>query len=631
MQEIIKQRITKLQNILKRNGIDYLLLPVNDDFLSDRTPSPIYNNRMKWLTGFEGGFASLLVGVNETIFFSNLKYIDELKEKFKDLATVLKISKVKPHQWLIDNTSRDKVTNLAIDQNLHSMDFIEGYKNFFSLYSQDSIEIKILENNPVDKIWIKDRILNPKSQIFIHPMRYCGWDTLYKRRKLQNYIKNYDADALVIDNPCNVCWLLNIRGNDIPYTPIARCRAIFYKNLKVDLFIDTELDFSLENSEIKEWLHKVQIYKLSDFKAKLVQVTEANDVILVNKDINYSFYSIIKSNHLSEVSITSICPCSTLKTVKNSTEIDGAIKAHKFDGQVFIKLLMHLDKEKKSNYSLLSELSLASKAKELKSYYKEYISESFEPIVAFDGNGAITHYSPKKNTDKNIKDSSFCLFDLGSQYKSGTTDVSRTIALKTPTQEQKERYTRVLKGHIALAKAKFYEGTKGNQLDFVPRQYLNDVGLDYGHATGHGVGSVLDVHEDGCLIDEKNGDFILKEGMIITIEPGFYKKDEYGIRIENVFLVEKYPEDELIHLEDDIIYNTENHVSDTILYFRPLTLVPLDIDLIDTSILTKKEKEALIEYHESIFKILYMYLNKKEQIWLVKIINKYKKLKTNED
>lgn len=623
----MEQRISKLQNVLKRDGIDYLLLPVNDEFLSNRTPSPTYNNRVKWLTGFGGGFALLLVGLEEVIFFTDSKHFESLEKSFGDIAQILNISKIKPHQWLVKNMSDDKIITVAIDKNLHSMDFVEGYKGFFYLYSGDRIRLKMLDKNPIDKLWARDRQWTSKSQIFIHQMRYSGWDTLYKRRKLLSHIKNFDADALIIDNPCNVCWLLNIRGNDIPYTPVSRCRAIFYKNLTVDLFINAELDFSLENTEIKEWLHKVRIYKLSEFETRLVEVAKNNDTVLVNKDINYLFFDLLKKDSQNDISITSICPCSTLKAIKNSTEIEGVIRAHKFDGQALIKFLMYIDREKRNNESLLTELSLVSKARELKSSFQEYISESFEPIIAFDGNGAVTHYSPREGEDRGIKDSTICLFDLGSQYKSGTTDVSRTISFKSPADELKEKYTRVLKGHMALATAKFYEGTKGSQLDCVPRQYLNDVGLDYGHATGHGVGSVLDVHEDGFFIDEKNGDFVLKEGMVVTIEPGFYKKDEYGIRIENVYLVEKCPENDILNFGDDIIYDTNNHVSSTILCFRPLTLVPLDVSLIDASILTKKEKEALVEYHESIFRILYMYLSKKEQEWLVKIVNKYKKLK----
>jgi Xaa-Pro aminopeptidase len=561
-----------LRKTLETLNLDYFILPNNDEFSNEYLPKSA--NRLEFITGFTGSNATIIIGQKKAAFFTDGRYTiqaaTEVNNKDYEIHNLADKSWAK---WLLENSkNNDKI---GFDPKLHSLSAINYYQKIL-----EKRKIVFLKENPVDHIW-SSRPKAPATKAFIHDLKYAG---ISAEEKIKIITKNFskNADALILNSPISICWLLNIRATDIDFTPIALCHAIIYKNGKVDLFIDEKrLD-----PKVKKHLKNVKIISPKDL--------EKNILLLKNKKIqldpNYCNYWLASLLQKSKI-IEATDPCLIQKACKNPTEIKGMIKAHEIDGAAVTKFLLWLKNEAKN----IDEIKTTKKLLEFRKQNKEFFSPSFATISGFASNGAIVHYHATKKTNKKIKGNSLYLVDSGGQYFYGTTDITRTISIGKPTSEQKHNFTLVLKGHIALATAEFSNKTTGSDLDILARQFLQKEGKDYDHGTGHGVGCFLSVHEGPQNISKRKNEIYLKPGMIISNEPGYYKTGEYGIRIENLVLVEKAKKKGFLK-------------------FKTITLAPIDLNLIDFKLLTEAEKSWLINYHQEIYKKLKLTKLEKSQL-----------------
>lgn len=567
----------KITDFLIKNNFDYFLLPNSDEFFSEYLPQN--QKRIEFICGFNGSNATIIFGQNKNYFFTDGRYILQAKQQL-DLNEfeIINIAEKSLISWLKDNV--DKTQNLALDPKLLSKNFIDECESFLS-------KITFLQKNPIDEIWI-DKPIIKASPVFSCPLNLVGENFQQKKSKI---LKDFLCDAIFISKPENLNWLLNIRSNDIEFTPLFLGQALVFKDGKLVIFGDDERfkNIDLENIEIVSKEKFEEYFKIFSTQKILIQIDK--------RTTNYWVCEVFEKNNIKYFHKN--CPLEILKAIKNSQEIIGAKKSHYQDAIALLKFLFWLDDSQKKQ-QVISEISASEKLLELRQKSDHFLYPSFETISGFEANGAVIHYRSTSSTNKEFLGNSLYLFDSGGQYFGndfcGTTDVTRTIAIGTPSTEMIEDYTRVLKGHIALARIKFPRGTSGAQLDILARSHLWNVGKNYDHGTGHGVGSFLSVHEGPCSIS-KNSHQALQIGMILSNEPGFYQEGEYGIRLENLMLVTEFDEN--------------------FLCFETLTLAPFDFSLIDFKMLTYPEKKWLAEYHQNILRAIGEELNYQELSWFI--------------
>ena len=554
------QNIILLKQNLIRLNIDYFLLPNSDEFNNEYLPE--YNKRLEFITNFTGSNAFSIIGQKKSAFFTDGRYILQTKTEINNqIFEIFNLANKSPLKWLLEYTKTSKSSpKIGFDSKLHSINSIQEYQKHFG---KNLIE---LDKNPIDKIWI-NRIQLQRSKVFKHSLKYCG---LSSQEKIKNIVNTFDknTDALILTNPTSICWLFNIRASDIKYSPLSLTFAIIHRNKETEFFhhnLPTTLNHNIKNIQ-------------TDFN-----------------QTNYWLYSILKKQKITITHKTD--PCLIQKAIKNKIEIQNTIKIHQIDGLAVTKFLFWIQ----TSTQQIDEITATNKLLEFRQSNKKFLYPSFTTIAGFKSNGAIIHYNTNKRTNKIIQGNSLFLIDSGGQYKGGTTDITRTIAIGKPTKEMIENFTRVLKGHITLALAKFPQGTTGNNLDSLARYHLWQQELDYEHGTGHGVGSFSSVHESPPSIS-RNDNTILQEGMILSNEPGYYKTGKYGIRIENLML----------------ITNTKNQF----LQFQTISLAPLDFKLINFSMLTYPEKKWLKDYHQKVYDQLKYGLNNKEKNWLKTIVKR---------
>ncbi len=571
----------KITDFLIKNNFDYFLLPNSDEFFSEYLPQN--QKRIEFICGFNGSSATIIFGQKKNYFFTDGRYILQAKQQL-DLNEfeIINIADKPLFSWLKDNV--DKTQNLALDPKLLSKNFIEECENFLS-------KITFLQKNPIDEIWI-DKPIIQGSQVFSLPLNLVGENYEQKKSKL---LDGFLSDAIFISKPENLNWLLNIRSDDVDYTPLFLAQALLFKNGKLVIFANEERfeNINLENVEIISKEKFEEYFKKFSSQKTLIQIDK--------RATNYWSCEVFEKNNIKYFHKN--CPIEILKAIKNSHEIIGARKSHYHDAVAIVRFLFWLEDSQKKQ-QIISEISAQQKLLEFRQKCDHFLYPSFETISGFEANGAIIHYHSTPQTNKEFLGNSLYLFDSGGQYFGdnfcGTTDITRTIAIGTPTLEMIEDYTRVLKGHIALARIKFPRGTSGSQLDVLARSHLWNAGKNYDHGTGHGVGSFLSVHEGPCSIS-KNSPQALQVGMILSNEPGFYKEGEYGIRLENLMLVAEFDE--------------------KFLCFETLTLAPFDFNLIDFKMLTYPEKKWLAEYHQNILRTIGEELNYQELSWFISKFN----------
>ncbi|MFN7039003.1 MAG: aminopeptidase P family protein [Alphaproteobacteria bacterium] len=567
---MFKQRLLTFRKEILKYGLDGFIIPSNDEFQSEYTPN--YAKRLYYLTGFTGSNGIALITHDQAILFTDGRYLLQAQYEIDtENYQIIDISKEDILAWLKKNLDRNY--RIGFDPKLHTEKLISLGENYCQLIATDNL---------VDKIW-QDKPLKPQSKILLHAEKYTGESSNSKILKILNYLNSQKIDALILTDPQSICWLLNIRGEDIPYTPLILCYAIIYSNGRILLFSDTADIINAPPVDIEILPFKSLEQKLN-FQYKNVQIDKQNAPIWFIENIRK-----INANIVDKPD-----PCIMLKACKNQVEIKNAKTAHLKDGASICKFLYWLENQEQD----YSELELISKLEEFRLQDKDYISPSFDTICGFNKNGAIIHYKATEKTNQIIRGNGLLLIDSGGQYYYGTTDVTRTIAIGKSTPLQKEHFTRVLKGHIVISQARFPKNTTGSQLDALARYNLWQVGLDYGHGTGHGVGSYLSVHEGPQRISKAPNSTPLLPGMILSNEPGYYEEGEYGIRIEN------------------LLYVKESKYSN-FLKFKDLTLVPIDYKLIDSELLNEKDKLWLSNYHNTIYEKLTKYLKNSDVInWL---------------
>jgi Xaa-Pro aminopeptidase len=565
---MIYTRISNLRKKLKKYNIDGYIIPKNDEFFSEYA----VKDRLRVISNFSGSAGLAIILKKNNYLFVDGRYTIQAKQQSGNQFKI-----IESHKFLPKNVIKN--LNLGFDPSLFT-------KKNLNLYFGKSLKLKSIKNNLVDEIY---RNKNFKRKLFYSlSNKSVGESYQSKINKISNILKLKKADYLFISSPENVAWLMNIRGYDIPTSPIPNCRLLINKNKKIFLIAEEKVTLKIvrENKFKKKQIINPQ--KFENFINKLNGnkfIIDSLSCSILNEKIIQSSFKIIEKED----------PCYKLKSIKNSTEINNMVNTHIEDGLALTKFIHWI---KNINKKKITEIEAKNKLQKFRKLNKNYLFPSFDTIAGAGPNGAIVHYRVSKKSNRTINKNDLFLCDSGGQYKYGTTDVTRTICFSKPKKPIKDVFTKVLKGHIAVYKTDLKKDNIGKKIDFRARKFLKKDGLDYAHGTGHGVGFFLNVHEGPQSISKFNS-IQLKEGMILSNEPGYYKKGHFGIRIENLVFIKK---------------NKNN------LHFENLTLAPIEKDLINYKLLTRDEKDYLFKYHLKIYSTYSKFLNLKERKWLASLI-----------
>jgi Xaa-Pro aminopeptidase len=573
------ERITAFSNLLLAEGVDVFIQPMVDEFQSEYTPG--YAQRLAFLSGFDG---SAGIGVfwakagtsRKPILFTDGRYLLQAERQVGKHMQIIDSGETSVTAWLASQT-----TPLRVGFNPWLVTQSE-YAAWQSACRNAPINWVPLSKNPADALW-KSQPAYPSGAIHLHPLRYAGESYAKKQKHLLNIITQQNADALLLTAPDSINWLLNIRGSDVEFNPLVMGYFLLYRDGR-GVFCSFPRTLSAEVQ--KEWkAARITYADIHELWGNRVALAKPHARVLM--DAATAPYAI--AQHAKQHQIT-VIPCEdpTLlpKATKNAVEVEGIRAAHVRDGHALTSFLFWLQQRAKKKH-FPTECEIAEKLESFRCASPHYRGPSFATIAGAGEHGAIIHYRATPVTDRKLAAGELFLLDSGGQYPDGTTDVTRTVAIGNPSQAMREHFTRVLKGHIALAQARFPEGTNGSQLDVLARQYLWEAGLDYDHGTGHGVGAYLCVHEGPQRISKRPSKTPLVPGMILSNEPGYYRAGEYGIRIENLVLV---------------IHAGTTDKNKPLFAFETLTLSPIDKALIVSEMLSAHEKTWLNHYHARVAK-----------------------------
>jgi len=564
---MIKNKIKILKDKFKEFEIDGYIIPKNDEYFSEYTK----NDRLKNISNFSGSAGVAVILKKKNYLFIDGRYTIQAEKESAKYYNIIEIHKKLPHT-IIKNLSLGYDPKLFTSKNL---------KNYF--LNNNLIPI---HDNLIDQIF---KFKEKKTKPFYSLKKSIVGETHQSKiLKVTNFLKSHKADYLFISAPENIAWLLNIRGYDNPNSPIPNARLIIDKNKK--LLLITQINNAQKIIKQKK-INKNQVIDIRDI-SKLINNLKGKNFIIDNKTCSIFYENIIKSKFKI---LKKDDPIYKLKSIKNSYEINHMVKAHKKDGLALTKFIYWI---KNKNKKTITEVDAQNKLEKFRKLSKDYLFPSFNTIAGSGSNGAIVHYRATTKATKKINRKDIFLIDSGGQYNYGTTDVTRTICFTNQKQSIKNAYTNVLKGHIAVALTNLNKDNIGKKIDVRARKFLKKVGLDYAHGTGHGVGFFLNVHEGPQSISKYNT-IKIEKGMILSNEPGFYKKNHFGIRIEN------------------LIYAKQLKNS---LFFENLTLAPIERDLINYKLLNKTEKDYLFRYHLNIYSEYSASLNRKERKWLASLI-----------
>lgn len=580
------ERINLLRETLIQHQLDGYIVPLSDEYQGEYIAP--YAQRLQWLTGFRGSAGMALILKDSAIFFTDGRYTLQVQQQTDNNIFNYLNSAVTPiSQYLKENNPN---LTIGIDPALFTIAQANALKN--------SCNLVYPTKNLVDTIWC-DQPAPPANLIWVHDIKYSGKESSQKIIEIQNILIKNNCDNLILSDATSIAWLFNIRGNDIPHNPVALAFACISATKKPVLFINLKkiseqvANYLKTICEVKPQEQFLQFIddlakKGHNFGLDELTVTEQIHEILMQNKANIKY---IKD------------PIILAKAIKNETELEGARKAHILDGVAMVRFLSWIDKQA---VNTIDEIAASKKLEEYrintaKDFNTELKDISFDSISGAGEHGAIIHYRVTEETNKILKNGELYLIDSGGQYLSGTTDITRTVAIGTIGTEEKKCFTLVLKGMINLSIAKFLPGTKGSYLDILARNALLQHGLDYAHGTGHGVGSYLSVHEGPQSISRLS-EQVLFENMIVSNEPGYYKNGKFGIRIENLIIVNKAEQKE----NQDIATHS----------FETLTCCPIDIRLIDKTLLNDTEIEWLNNYHAMVYEKLSSYLDEATKLWL---------------
>ena len=564
---MIKNKIKILRQKFKKFGIDGYIVPKNDEYFSGYPK----NDRLKNISNFSGSAGIAVLLQKKNYLFVDGRYTIQAQQESAKNFNIIEIHKSLPHTII-------KNYNLGYDPRLFTS---KNLKNYFS--NNNLIPIN---DNLIDQIF---RFNEKKSKPFYSlGKKIVGETHQSKITKISNFLKSNNTDYLFVSAPENVAWLLNIRGYDNPNSPIPNARLIIDKNKK--LFLITQKN-NVKKIIKEKKISRDQVIDIKEI-SKLINNLKGINFIIDNKTCSIFHENIIKSKFKI---LAKDDPIYKLKSIKNSYEINHMIDAHKKDGLALTKFIYWI---KNINKKTITEVYAQNKLEKFRKLNKDYLFPSFNTIAGAGSNGAIVHYRATTKTTKKINEKDIFLVDSGGQYNYGTTDVTRTLCFSDQKQSIKNAFTNVLKGHIAVALTNLNKDNTGKRIDIRARKFLKKENLDYAHGTGHGVGFFLNVHEGPQSISKYNT-IKIEKGMILSNEPGYYKKDHYGIRIENLVYVKKLKNK---------------------LFFENLTLAPIEKDLINYKLLNKTEKDYLFRYHLNIYSEYSASLSKKERKWLASLI-----------
>lgn len=558
---------------MKKQNLDGFIIPHDDEYQNEYIPA--YAERLMWATGFSGSAGAALIMQDKAVMFTDGRYTLQVRQQTDSaFFDYIDITETPPDAWLAENAPKSAA--IGYDPMLHTTASVAKLKT-----AADTAGFKLVavSQNPVDLAW-KDQPSSPLAPIKPHDLTFAGKSSADKRKEIAAAIAKAGADTALITAPPSLAWLFNVRGGDVSRSPLPLGRALLNKDGTATLFAAPEKI----GNDLSGFLgDDVDIRAETDVTAALEKLGKQGGKVAVDPAMAPSKYvDDLKSAGAVVIPLTD--PCALPRAAKNETEIAGARTAHIRDGAAVTKFLHWLDTEAQSGD--VDEITAAEKLENIRTQSQELRDLSFDSISGAGPNGAICHYHVSTETNAPLKRGSLYLIDSGGQYPDGTTDITRTVPIGEPSNEMRDRFTRVLKGHIALATMKFPKGTTGHQLDMVARKPLWDAGLDYDHGTGHGVGSFLGVHEGPQRIAKAPNTQALMPGMIVSNEPGFYKEGEFGIRIENLIVVtapKPVPGGEREMME-----------------FETITLAPINLDLVKTDLLTEGERQWLNAYHRRV-------------------------------
>ncbi len=560
------EKIKRLRKEIKRYDLDGYIIPKNDEFFGEYVPD--FKDRLKLISNFSGSYGFALITNDQNYLFVDGRYTLQAKIQSGSYFKIIVIPKRLPKHVL-----NNKKIKIGFDPKLHTE------KNINYFFKNKSSKLIPIKENLVDKLdhkYAKSRV----KKFYRIKDEDAGQVSSKKISQLVKILAKKNIEIQFISSPENVAWLLNLRGNDSSFAPIPNCYLIIDKNKNIYLFCDPQKI----NKNLKKNLKFLQIVDIKFLGAFLENIH--NKRVMIDETTCSFFYQNILSNQ--NAVIKEVDPIYHLKSIKNKTEIKNIIKSHIFDGVALTKFLFWL--KKNFNKRKVTEISAQEKLLYFRKKCKFFKFLSFPTISGSGPNGSIIHYKASKKSNRALRSGDLYLVDSGGQYNFGTTDVTRTISLNNNEKKLREIFTRVLKGHIDVVNFKLKKNTTGSLIDKKARSHLKKVNLDYPHGTGHGVGYFLNVHEGPQALSKGNM-IKIKEGMILSNEPGYYEKNKFGIRIENLIRVKR----------------SRNNLK-----FENLTLVPIDKSLIEKKLLNKQEEKWLNDYHQNVFVNLKKFMNKKE-------------------
>ena len=584
-------RLQALREELARRRLEGFVVPLTDEHMSEYVGA--YAQRLAWLTGFQGSAGTAAILPAEAAIFVDGRYTLQVREQVSaDQWSYQSVPQTSVAAWLSEHAPEG--ARIGYDPWLHTKTWVEQATR--ALAEKGAVLVAV-DTNPVDTVW-PDQPLPSNARLVIQPDQFAGRSSAEKRQEIADWLAKAKADAAVLSALDSIAWTFNVRGADVDRTPVALAYALVNADGTADLFVAPE---KIGEDVAQHLGNAVRLHPRDAFAGHLAQMKGKRVAADPERAVSAIFKSLTDAGAtVLELRDPAVLP----KAIKNAAEIAGQDSAQARDGAALSRFLHWLSVEAPKGG--VDELSAAAKLLSFREQTGALRDLSFDTISGAGPNGAVVHYRVTPETNRRLELNSLYLVDSGGQYQDGTTDVTRTVAIGEPTAEMRDRFTRVLKGHIALARVLFPVGTRGSQLDTLARQYLWAAGLDYAHGTGHGVGSFLAVHEGPQRIAPGSGGFVggdepLQAGMILSNEPGYYKTGEYGIRIENLVLVEprEVPGGEK-----------------KLLGFRTLTFAPLDRRLIDLDLLDRQERAWVDNYHAQVAALIGPQLDGEAADWL---------------
>ncbi|EGR1393381.1 aminopeptidase P family protein [Vibrio parahaemolyticus] len=579
-------RVNAIREWLTQHNIDALLIPHEDEYLGEYVPA--HNERLHWLTGFTGSAGAAVITKDKAAIFVDGRYtVQVTKQVPSDLFEYRHLIEEPALDWIQDHLTAN--ASVAIDPRMHSSAWLDMAQAKLA----GKLELNILSSNPIDELW-HDRPAPVVSDVRLMPTEAVGQSSESKRKEIAQLVAKAGADSAVITALDSICWLLNVRGLDVSRLPVLLSHLILHADSSVEYFLDP----ARLSAEFAAHVGTgVTVHHPEALQSRLEAMSGKK--VLLDPAISNAWFKLVLQNAGASV-IAAADPCLMPKAAKNEVEIAGMKACHIRDGVAMSKFLCWLDAEVAAG-NLHDEATLADRLEAFRKEDPTLMDLSFDTISAAGGNAAMCHYNHENQPEPGkLELNTLYLVDSGGQYLDGTTDITRTIAIGQPSAEMIKQFTLALKGHIGVARARFPKGTRGYQIDTLARQHLWAEGYDYDHGTGHGVGHFLSVHEGPASISKKQIDVPLTEGMVLSNEPGYYRADAFGIRIENL----------------ELVVETPTNGDFPVLSFESLTRCPIDKRNINVDMLTRPELAWLNDYHQKVWEQISPLVEGEVKEWL---------------